>query len=79
MTMADHRSHSEELSEHERTLLRSAVREGYFKTPRETTLVELADRHDVSDREVSEVLRAGLDTVIREAVLDDEEPAAGVV
>lgn len=73
MSTSNH--HSGGLSETEVELLRTAAREGYFKIPRETTLVELADRHDVSDREVSERLRSGLDTVVRDAVLDGEDEA----
>ena len=61
----------EDLAERERALLQSAVREGYFKVPRETTLVELANEQGISDREASALLRAGLDSVVREAVLED--------
>jgi len=57
-----------DLPETERTLLRAAVRDGYFKTLRETTLVELADQHGVSDRDASERLRSALDVVASAAV-----------
>jgi len=57
-----------DLADTQRTLLRAAVREGYFKTPRETTLVELADQHDISDRDASELLRSALDVVASTAV-----------
>lgn len=60
------------LTETQRTLLRSAVQEGYFKIPRETTLLSLADSHDMSDREVSEEIRAGLDTLLRTHTFDSE-------
>lgn len=63
---------SDRLSSAEIDLLRSAVREGYFKAPRETTLVELASDHGISDREASALLRAGLDTITRAAVLEEE-------
>ena len=62
----------ETLTEQEHALLRSAVRQGYFKVPRETTLVELATEQGISDREASAFLRAGLDTIAREAVLEEE-------
>ena len=60
------------LTRRERALLRSAVRQGYFKVPRETTLVELATEQGISDREASALLRTGLDTIAREAVREDK-------
>ncbi|MFB6188310.1 MAG: helix-turn-helix domain-containing protein [Halapricum sp.] len=59
------------LTEAQRDLLRSAVREGYFKVPREISLVELADIHDVSDREASQQLRRGLDAVLQDVTISD--------
>ncbi|WP_335999927.1 helix-turn-helix domain-containing protein [Halorientalis halophila] len=47
-------------------LLTTAVEEGYFRVPRRTTLVALADAHDISDVEASERLRAGIDLALRE-------------
>ena len=47
-------------------LLTTAVERGYFKVPRETSLVDLADAHGISDVEASERLRAGIDVVLRE-------------
>jgi hypothetical protein len=41
-------------------LLRKAFDEGYFETPRETSLVQLADELGYDDREVSIELRRKL-------------------
>jgi hypothetical protein len=51
------------LTDPQRDLLRSAVCEGYFEIPREITLVDLAERHGLSDREASEEIRRGLDVL----------------
>lgn len=59
------------LTEPQRELLRSAVREGYFKVPREVTLVELAEIHGISDTEASQQLRRGLDELVRDATSDN--------
>nr|WP_303647895.1 helix-turn-helix domain-containing protein [Haloarchaeobius amylolyticus] len=59
------------LTDAQRELLRSAVREGYFKVPREVSLVELAELNDISDVELSQQLRRGLDVVVRDATLED--------
>ena len=55
----------------QRDLLESAAREGYFKVPREITLVELADRSGISDQEASEQIRRRLDALVHESVLDE--------
>lgn len=47
-------------------LLKNAVKRGYFKVPRQTTLVDLADAHDISDVEAMECLHTEIDTVLRE-------------
>jgi|AntDeeMetagen134_2_1112570.scaffolds.fasta_scaffold00361_19 predicted DNA binding protein len=53
-------------SEPDTELLRTAVERGYFRVPRQTSLVDLADAHDISDVEASERLRTELDTALRE-------------
>ena len=65
------REHESSLTETQRALLQSAVRAGYFKMPREISLVDLAAKQGMSDREASEELRLGLDVVVRESVLED--------
>lgn len=52
----------------QRDLLRSAIREGYFRVPREIPLVDLADHHGLSDREASEEIRRGLDVLLSDAM-----------
>ncbi len=64
-------NHRSELSNAQQDLLRTAVREGYFKIPRQIPLAELADKHEMSDTEASEIMRRGLDNVVRCAVLDE--------
>lgn len=55
------------LTEQEYALLRTAIQEGYFNVPREATLVDIAEEHDLADREASEQLRTALDSVLRRA------------
>lgn len=69
--MSSKRQHPSDLTEDQRELLQNAVREGYFKVPREVTLVELAETHGLSDREASERIRHGLDVLVRDATLDE--------
>ena len=69
--MASNPQQGSTLTETQRELLQSAVREGYFKVPREVSLVDLAEIHGLSDREVSERLRRGLNVVVRDATFDD--------
>ncbi len=47
-------------------LLNTAVERGYFRVPRQTSLVDIADAHDMSDVEASKQLRSEIDTVLRE-------------
>ena len=51
------------LTGEQRRALALAVREGYFRVPREITLADLADRLDVSDQAISERLRRGIETL----------------
>lgn len=59
------------LTDDQRELLRSAVREGYFEVPRKATLTDLAAANDMSEREASEQIRSSLDVLLRDAVLQD--------
>lgn len=52
------------LTDPQQELLETAVERGYFKVPRETTLVELADAQGMSDVEASKQLREGLDIIL---------------
>lgn len=50
------------------TLL-DAYEAGYFKVPRETTLVELSEKYDISDQAVSERLRRGIAELIESGLV----------
>lgn len=52
----------------ERKTLRVATEEGYFETPRETTLDSLADKFDISAPAVSKNIRRGQQKIMRSAV-----------
>jgi predicted DNA binding protein len=41
-------------------LLTTAIEQGYFRIPRQTTLVDLADERGISDAEASKRLRTGI-------------------
>lgn len=63
----------------QRELLVAAYEAGYFDVPRQTTLVELGDRLDVSDSAVSQRLRRGLAALIGSTVAvgaDDDGSAS---
>lgn len=60
-----------DLTSAQRDLLRSEIREGYVEVPRRVTLLELAAACGMSNREASEQLRPGLDTLVRDAVVRD--------
>ena len=62
-----------DLSETERETLEAAVDEGYFESPRDATLGDLAARFDVSKPAVSKTLRRGEGKLLGRAVdaLDD--------
>ncbi|MFC4542140.1 bacterio-opsin activator domain-containing protein [Halosolutus amylolyticus] len=57
----------------QRELVLRAYEAGYFEVPRKTTLVELADRFDISDSAVSQRLRRGLATLVDSTLRVDPE------
>lgn len=61
------------LTEPQRELIAAAYEAGYFDVPRETTLVELGDRLDISDSAVSQRLRRGLDALIGSTLVVDPQ------
>jgi predicted DNA binding protein len=61
------------LTDVQRKTLRVALEAGYFDVPRETNLVELADRLGVSDTAVSQRIRRGVAKLLAEHV-DAESP-----
>jgi predicted DNA binding protein len=46
-------------------------RPGYFKIPREVSIVELSGRFGMTDKQVSRDLHRALDQCLRENLLDD--------
>lgn len=65
------------LTDRQREVLRAALEAGYFEVPRENTLPELAARLGVSDSTVSESLRRGLGSLVRNTVGTDDDPLSG--
>lgn len=56
------------LSDTQRQLVESAVNEGYFEVPRQTTLVDIAAEQNLSDVEASRELRQAIDVILTEAL-----------
>lgn len=61
-----------ELTEKQRDALVNAYERGYFDIPRRTTLTDLADRMDISTQALSQRLRRGNATLVRESLVDRE-------
>jgi predicted DNA binding protein len=57
------------LSNEQREALVLALREGYFDTPSETSLSELAEQLEISQQAMSNRIRRGNERVLREALL----------
>ncbi|OTF04046.1 helix-turn-helix domain-containing protein [Halorubrum sp. SD612] len=66
---SDHSARSE-LSDTQEALLRSAVRNWYFKVPRGVSTAELAEANGLSSREASEEITRAIDIVLRDAGFD---------
>lgn len=47
-----------------------AAEEGYFEVPRKVSLVMLAEQKGISDREASQRIRRGVETVIVESDIE---------
>jgi hypothetical protein len=62
------------LTDKQRELVKTAVMEGYYDTPRQCTLTELADAHDMAKSTVSEMLHRAEETIVKEFVaqFDDD-------
>lgn len=58
------------LTSEQRETLLTALEAGYFEVPRETTLVELGERMEISDSAVSQRLRRGLSKLLDETLLN---------
>lgn len=68
LTDRSERAREFDLTPEQREALVLAARHGYFTSPRETTLDELADRLDISQQAISQRIRGGTEKVILEAL-----------
>ena len=55
----------------QREALILAVREGYYDLPRETNTTELGDQLGISDQAVTERLRRGIGTLVRNLLMSE--------
>lgn len=55
----------------QREALQASFEAGYFDVPRRTTLVDLAERLDISDTALSQRIRRGLTTLLAATLTDD--------
>lgn len=65
----DYQKTSLGLTNQQHEVLVSAFNEGYFEIPKEITLKELAEKHDVSHQALSEQLRRGLHQVLEQTLI----------
>ncbi|WP_411964770.1 helix-turn-helix domain-containing protein [Haloferax sp. YSMS24] len=61
------------LSEKQRRALQLAFERGYFETPKEASLADVADEIGISEQALSQRLRRGLNGLV-ETVIDDVDP-----
>lgn len=54
------------LTTREKKVVQQALERGYFETPRRTTLVELSEILEIPDAEISQLLRSGIATVLKQ-------------
>jgi predicted DNA binding protein len=59
------------LTEKQRNALVLALHRGYFQTPRQTTLSELAEEFDISQQSLSDLIRRGNETLLEHALLSE--------
>lgn len=66
------------LTDRQRWLLHEAIDRGYYDSPRETTLTELADALDIAKSTCSEVLHRAEESVLKDFVRGDRDERRGV-
>ncbi|WP_192498432.1 helix-turn-helix domain-containing protein [Halorussus halophilus] len=59
------------LTDEQTEAILTAYEEGYWEVPRDTTLSELATELDISDNSVSQRIRRGISTLVRETLVTD--------
>lgn len=69
LTETTERGHRFNLSQEQREALVLAAKQGYFATPRETSLDSLADQLGISEQAVSNRVRRGNEKILREVLL----------
>lgn len=62
------------LTPKQREALLAAYESGYFDIPRRVTLTDLADRLDISSQALSQRLRRGNETLVRESLVEQSQP-----
>lgn len=63
------RGHRFDLSQEQREALVLATRRGYFNTPRETSLEDLAEELGISEQAISSRIRGGNEKILRQVLL----------
>ncbi|WP_435345792.1 helix-turn-helix domain-containing protein [Haloarchaeobius sp. HRN-SO-5] len=69
LTETTERGHRFDLSQEQREALVLATRRGYFATPRETSLADLAEELGISEQAVSNRIRRGNEKILRSVLL----------
>ena len=69
-------SDRDDLTSDQREAITMALRRGYFSTPRETTLGELADDLDISQQALSDRVRRATEKVVRRALTSSASASA---
>lgn len=72
--VASARAQGFDLSPAQREALAIALEEGYFAVPRETTLVDLAEKLGISDSAVSQRIRRGLAKILSSTLTREQSP-----
>jgi predicted DNA binding protein len=60
------------LTDRQRRVVAAAVEAGYYDTPRDCSLTELADDLDIAKSTASETIRRATDRVVAQFLLDEE-------
>lgn len=77
LTDASNEGRAFELTPEQRETLVLALRRGYFSSPKETNLEQLADELGITKQAVSQRLRKGNEQVLREALLSTTSEVGG--
>jgi hypothetical protein len=67
------------LTERQQSLIRAAVEQGYYDTPRECSLTDLAGEMDIAKSTCSETLHRAEEKIIKSFVEEEEPPSSAAV